>query len=81
MQIAFFISPIIWKPELLTGVQRELLPLNPFFSLLEIVRAPLFGMLPEPIVWVSALGYSAVLVGARVGRVRARARGRLAFWV
>ena len=80
MQIAFFISPIIWKPELLTGVQRQLLPLNPFFSLLEIVRAPLFGMAPEPVVWLSALAYSAMLVGlAWVAFVRVR--GRLAFWV
>ncbi len=80
MQIAFFISPIIWKPELLAGMQRELLPLNPFFSLLEIVRAPLFGMLPDAVVWTSALGYSALLIGvAWVAFVRVR--GRLAFWV
>ena len=80
MQIAFFISPIIWKPELLAGMQRELLPLNPFFSLLEIVRAPLFGALPDAVVWTSALGYSAVLIGvAWVAFVRVR--GRLAFWV
>ena len=80
MQIAFFISPIIWKPELLTGMNRQLLPLNPFYSLLEIVRAPLFGTLPEPIVWMSALGYSAVLVGL-AWLAFVRVRGRLAFWV
>ncbi len=80
MQIAFFVSPIIWKPELLTGVQRALLPLNPFYSLLEIVRAPLFGFMPDAVVWVSALGYSAMLVGLSWA-VFVRVRGRLAFWV
>ena len=39
MQIAFFVSPIIWKPELIEH-GRRFLPLNPFFALLEIVRAP-----------------------------------------
>ena len=80
MQIAFFVSPIIWKPELLTGVQRELLPLNPFFSLLEVVRAPLFGAVPDGVVWLSALGYSAALVGL-AWVVFVRVRGRLTFWV
>ena len=80
MQIAFFISPIIWKPELLKGVERELLPLNPFYSLLEMVRAPLFGAVPDGIVWLSALGYSAVLLGI-TWVVFVRVRGRLAFWV
>jgi lipopolysaccharide transport system permease protein len=80
MQIAFFVSPIIWKPELLSGVKRELLPLNPFYSLLELVRAPLFGVVPDGVVWVSALGYSAVLIGL-TWLMFVRVRGRLAFWV
>ena len=80
MQIAFFISPIIWKPELLTGIQRQLLPLNPFYSLLELVRAPLFGIMPEPVVWISALGYSALLC-AVAWITFVRVRGRLSFWV
>jgi lipopolysaccharide transport system permease protein len=80
MQIAFFVSPIIWKPELLKGVERALLPLNPFYSLLELVRAPLFGAVPDGIVWVSALGYSAALLGL-AWVVFVRVRGRLAFWV
>lgn len=80
MQIAFFVSPIIWKPELLIGMQRELLPLNPFYSLLELVRAPLFGTVPDGIVWVSALSYSALLVIVS-WLAFVRVRGRLAFWV
>jgi lipopolysaccharide transport system permease protein len=80
MQIAFFVSPIIWKPELLTGVKRELLFINPFYSLLEIVRGPLLGEAMQWHVWLAALGYSAVLlVLAWVGFVRVR--NRLAFWV
>jgi lipopolysaccharide transport system permease protein len=80
MQIAFFISPIIWRPEMLTGSSAGWLPWNPFYTLLEIVRAPLLGRLPEWHVWLSALGFSAVLCGAAwLGF--ARVRSRLAFWV
>ncbi len=80
MQIAFFVSPVIWKPELLTGESARLLPLNPFFSLLEVVRAPLLHEVPSAIVWASAAGYSAVLC-LLAWVVFARLRGRLAFWV
>ena len=80
MQIAFFVSPILWKPELLTGAKRELLPLNPFFTLLEVVRAPLLGEHAGLVVWYSATAYSLVLVGL-AWLAFTRVRGRLAFWV
>ena len=78
MQIAFFISPIIWKPELVTN--GWWLPLNPFYSLLEIVRAPLLGEMPSGIVYVSAIVYS-VLFCAVSWLTFTRLRSRLAFWV
>lgn len=78
MQIAFFISPIIWKPEVLTN--SWWLPLNPFYTLLEIVRAPLLGEMPGDLVYLSAVGYSIVFC-ALSWVVFTRLRGRLAFWV
>lgn len=80
MQIAFFVSPIIWKPELLQGASARWLPANPFYSLLEVVRAPLLREVPTAITWASALGYSAALCLV-AWLVFARLRGRLAFWV
>ncbi len=80
MSIAFFVSPIIWKPELLTGDQARWLPFNPFYTLLEIVRAPMLGAAADWHVWASALGFSAALcVAAWVAFVRVRSR--LSFWV
>ena len=78
MQIAFFISPIIWKPELVQN--GWWLPLNPFYTLLEVVRAPLLGERPGDMVWLSAVGYSAVFC-TLAWLVFARLRSRLAFWV
>jgi lipopolysaccharide transport system permease protein len=79
MQIAFFLSPVIWKPQQL-GVYAVWLPLNPFYDMLEIVRAPLLGEVPSPLVWVGALGYSAVVCGL-AWLFFLRARGRIAFWI
>lgn len=80
MQIAFFVSPVIWKPELLQANSARWLPFNPFFTLLEILRAPLLHEIPATTVWISALLYSALLCAA-AWLVFARLRGRLAFWV
>jgi lipopolysaccharide transport system permease protein len=38
MQIAFFMTPVIWKPDQLGPSRIAELALNPFFDLLEIVR-------------------------------------------
>ena len=59
---------------------RQLLWINPFFTLLEIVRAPLLGYLPAEQVWFSACAYS-VLLWVVSWALFARVRGRVAFWV
>lgn len=79
MQIAFFLTPVIWKPEQL-GDKAWLLPLSPFFDLIEIVRAPLLGQGLPVWAWVGALGYSAALCTIS-WLFFARARGRIAFWL
>ena len=79
LQIVFFITPIIWKPELMRH-GREWLPFNPFFDLLEIVRRPLLGgALTSDVVW-AAIGFSAALCGL-TALLFTRVRARLAYWV
>ncbi len=79
IQIAFFLSAVIWQPSQLSE-HAYLLPLNPFFSLLEVLRAPLLGQLPSAWAWEAALAYSVVFCGA-AWLLFARARARIAFWV
>ena len=79
MQIAFFLTPIIWKPELIDGNAVYLL-LNPFYPLLALVRDPLLGNIPTWDIWAAAAGWSALLCAAS-WLLFARVRGRLAFWV
>ncbi|NPD66380.1 ABC transporter permease [Lichenicola cladoniae] len=79
MQIFFFISPIIWKPELITH-GHALLQLNPFYALIEIVRRPLLGEDASQHLWNLAIGDSVALwIGAILLFMRVRAR--LAYWL
>jgi lipopolysaccharide transport system permease protein len=80
MQIAFFMTPVIWKPDQLGPSTIAKLALNPFFDLLEIVRGPILGSHIAGTTWLGALGYSVVLC-AISWAFFVRARGRVTFWV
>ncbi len=79
MQIAFFITPIMWQPQQL-GTHGWWLKLNPFNDLLEVVRQPLLGVVPSAHMWIAAVGYS-VLFCLLTSTLFVRVRGRLAFWM
>jgi lipopolysaccharide transport system permease protein len=79
MQLSFFLTPILWKPELLKGA-AVWLPLNPFYSVLETIRGPLVEGGGAPIVWLAAILYT-LIFGAIAFTFFVRFRGRLAFWV
>ncbi|MCB8883460.1 ABC transporter permease [Acidisoma cellulosilytica] len=79
MQIAFYVSGIMFKPDML-GHRSIYLLYDPFYSIVEVLRAPLLGHLPSQMTYVSALGFSAVL--CLLGWfVFLRVRHRIAFWV
>jgi lipopolysaccharide transport system permease protein len=79
VQIVFFVTPIMWKPELLRS-RTYIADLNPFYHLLEIVRAPLLGDLPSAKSYVAVLlitAFNVIIVGAFF----ARFRSRISYWV
>jgi lipopolysaccharide transport system permease protein len=82
MQIAFFVTPIIWRPDILMhrGIGIVLVKWNPFYALLEIIRGPLLGTPSTGGVWGVALMYSAALL-ILSGIMFALARPRIAYWV
>jgi lipopolysaccharide transport system permease protein len=79
MQIAFFVSPVIWKPEMV-GHWEPFLPINPVFAIMETVRGPIMGTGAGPLVWTLAIAWTAALV-ACAWAFFVRFRGRIAFWV
>lgn len=79
MQFAFFLSPVLWRPELL-GPSQVWLPFNPFYILMETVRGPLVTGGAAWTVWVAALAYTGLACTIAVGFF-VRFRGRIAFWI
>jgi len=79
LQIAFFITPVFWKPEMLTG-RMMLLHANPFYYFVEIMRAPLLGNVPQAEHWISVLLITVLGWGIALLFFTAY-RWRLAYWV
>ncbi len=80
MQLMFFLSPIIYRPEQIMDRLWVLTHLNPFASFLEVVRAPLLGQVPElrhylVILVVTAVGFAVALP------FYGRFRGRIIYWL
>lgn len=79
VQILFLVTPIMWKPELLSG-RDALMTFNPVFHLIELVRAPLLGEWPKS-TSISAVAAITVINMAVAGLLFMRFRSRIAYWV
>jgi ABC-2 type transport system permease protein/lipopolysaccharide transport system permease protein len=69
----------MWKPELLR-TRTYIAEYNPFYHLVEIVRAPLLGSVPSQQTYVAVLLLTCVnliIVGAFFSRFRAR----ISYWI
>jgi lipopolysaccharide transport system permease protein len=79
VQIVFFITPIMWKPELLQR-RTYIADFNPFFHLVEIIRTPLLGTVPESKNYLVVFVVTVVNF-AIAGAFFARFRSRISYWV
>ena len=79
VQIIFFMTPIMWKPELL-GSRSVLMTFNPFYHLVEIVRAPLLGQVPSAENYI-ALGLISMANFLLAAALFVRFRARISYWV
>jgi lipopolysaccharide transport system permease protein len=81
LQLLFFLTPLIWDRGLLVGKAHPMwVDANPFYHLIEIMRAPLLGKAP------SLLTIAAVVAMAIVGWfltyvLFARFRRRIPYWL
>lgn len=79
VQLAFFLTPIIWKPEAL-GARAYLVAFNPLALFMEIVRGPIYGTIPSPGIYLAAIGVTVVLY-LIAAPLFVRFRSRIAFWI
>ncbi len=79
MQVAFFLTPIIWRPEALNH-SYAIVSANPFYHFIEVIRAPLLGQLPTATNWivVAMVGLFGWVLAIALYRPF---RSRIAFWV
>jgi lipopolysaccharide transport system permease protein len=81
LQLLFFLTPLIWERGQISGKAHSLwVDANPFYHLIEIMRAPMLGRPP------SLLTIAAVLAIAIVGwyltyLLFARFRRRIPYWL
>jgi ABC-type polysaccharide/polyol phosphate export permease len=80
MQIAMLITPLFWPADTLTGIKRFVfVDLNPLYHVVDVVRAPLLGRVPE------AISYGAMIAMTIGGwwltyAMFKRFRKRIAYW-
>ena len=79
MRIAFFLTPVMWMPEML-GSRAYLALYNPFAYFVELIRAPLLGQAVPALTWMLVLVVTAT-GWAAAWAVFARYRGRVAYWL
>jgi ABC-type polysaccharide/polyol phosphate export permease len=80
LMILFFITPILWRPELLSADSRYLADWNPIFHLISVARDPLLNLPPNPFSLMVAAGLAAFALLCGLAAY-AKFRGRLAYWV
>lgn len=80
LQLAFFMTPIMWRIDQLGGQGWWVTHLNPFAIFLRIVADPIRGRIPETLDYVSALIVIAGLL-AITWPLFARFRARIVYWL
>ena len=81
LQIAFFVTPVMWQASQLTSSRAHLITVfNPLAAWLELLRAPLLGTYPSSAAWLTAgVSFSVCLVICVITYLVARRR--ITYWL
>jgi ABC-type polysaccharide/polyol phosphate export permease len=80
MQIAFFVTPVMWRQDQLPARVSWLVDLNPLANLLRLIRDPLMGRVPTPLSY--AMGIGLILIGFSITLpFFVRFRARIVYWL
>jgi ABC-type polysaccharide/polyol phosphate export permease len=79
VQVLFFLTPIFWLLDSIPDL-KQFLALNPFFAWIDVARAPLLGVQPEPTSWPILI--ACTVVGCALSLAFfVRFRERIAYWI
>ena len=78
--LLFFLTPIFWRPETISGPRKLIYQLNPFYYVIELVRLPLLNSPASMVVWEgsAAILVAGVLICAFFFTLY---RSRISYWV
>lgn len=80
VQVGFFLSPIIWKVEMLSPSKRFLADFNPLYHFIEVIRAPLLGEPIRALSWIVTIAL--LFFGGAVSYLAfTRFRARVPYWL
>lgn len=79
MQVLFFLTPVFWSPEHVAG-RPAIVDANPFYHLIELVRAPLLGRMPTDLNWFSSFVFAGTMAVFAMISLSVT-RKRVALWV
>jgi ABC-type polysaccharide/polyol phosphate export permease len=79
IQISMFVTPIMWPVSAISDA-RFIAEINPFYHLIQLVRAPLLGEFAEPLSWL-VVCVMCVIGYATAAMVVTRASPRLVYWL
>ncbi len=80
LQVAFYVTPILFSGSMLKGQHEWIVRLNPLSYLIDVVRLPLLGIQPTQYVWLISSSM-AVLGWLFALWITGRYQNRLPFWV
>jgi lipopolysaccharide transport system permease protein len=80
IQIVFFVTPILFKPSFLADKMATLAFYNPFFHLVDVLRAPLLDQTPQASTY-AIVAFMAVAGWAFALLFYKRLRRRIAYWL
>lgn len=81
VQVIFFITPVMWGPEVLGAGKHEwIIDFNPFYSFLQLIRAPLLGNTPtmKNMIMVAAMTVAGMIIS---WVMFSRYRSRIIYWL
>jgi ABC-type polysaccharide/polyol phosphate export permease len=80
IQVVFFVTPIMWLPTALPSDKQFIIYINPFYSYVEVLRAPMLGKTPAPYEVGMVIAFT--LLGIVLCyRMFTRYRARIVHWV
>jgi ABC-type polysaccharide/polyol phosphate export permease len=80
VQVIFFLTPVMWNPNILPAKDQYIVAVNPFYAFIELIRAPILGNHPslQSLTMVAIMTTIGILLSASLFT---KYRARIVYWL